>query len=254
MISRLQLLRSATSQTALIGFSLLACAALAWFVTAGLAGSKEMLMSLEMMSMHPMSSAHAVAFLGMWVAMMAAMMLPVVTPTVMAHHMVRSRHSNGTVHSIVFASGYLSVWFVIGLLPLAVFVALPSLVTSVGVVPLVFAGGALLVAGGIYQLTAWKEACLRHCRHPLDFLMTHDFSGNLPSTYRAGLIHGVFCLGCCWALMLVVIAVGMTNLIWMAAITVVFVAERWSRLGRRLHHGVAPVLIGAGAWLIVGVI
>ncbi len=243
--------RATSPQARLIGISLLVCAALAWFLTARLAGANDMLMSLEMMSMHAMSSGHAFAFLAMWAAMMAAMMLPVVTPTVMAHHMVRTKQGDGSLSTIVFASGYLTLWWATGLAPLALFLALPSLVARLGIPPLLMAGGALLVAGGLYQLTSWKEACLRHCRNPLDFLMTHDFGGGLTSTYRAGVVHGLYCLGCCWALMLVVIAVGMTNLIWMAATGAMFVAERWSRWGDRLDRFLAPALLATGAWVML---
>lgn len=233
---------------------MIACAGLGWLVMARSAGSSDLLMSIEMMSMRSMSVAEATAFLGMWVAMMAAMMLPVVTPTVLAHHMVHSKQGDGITPSAIFAGGYVTVWFGIGLLPLAVFLALPNLVMHLGMTPLIVAGGLLLIAGGIYQMTGWKDTCLRHCRHPLQFLMTHDFSGGLASTYRAGLVHGVYCLGCCWALMLVVIAIGMTNLIWMALAATIFVAERWWSWGDRLNRVVTPLLIGAGVWLIVGAI
>lgn len=250
----MDLLKGTSPQAAWIGSALLTATGLAWWVTARLAGSDDMLMSVGMMAMHSMSFGEAVAFLGMWVAMMVAMMVPVVTPTVMAHRMVRVKQGDGNLSTVVFAGGYLTVWFGIGLLPLVAFLALPRLVDSLGVTPLLFAAGALFVAGGLYQLTAWKEACLRHCRHPLDFLMTHDFSRGLARTFRAGLVHGAFCLGCCWGLMLVVIAVGMTNLMWMAVVAVLFVAERWAPWGDRLHLAVTPVLVGMGVWVLLGTI
>lgn len=251
MISSINLPRGTSRQARLIGICLLVWAALAWFVTVRVAGVNDGLMSLEMMSMHAMSFGDAIAFLVMWVAMMGAMMLPVVTPTVMAHHTVRTKQGDGSLSTVMFASGYLTVWWAIGLFPLALFLALPSLVARVGIPPLLVGGGALLVAGGLYQLTPWKEACLRHCRHPLDFLMTHDFSGGLTSTYRAGVVHGLYCLGCCWALMLVVLGVGMTNLIWMAVIGTIFAAERWSRWGDRLDRILAPALLATGAWVML---
>lgn len=251
MIASANLPRATSPQARLITISLLVCAALAWFVTARLSHANNMPMSLEMMSMHAMSFGQAVAFMVMWAAMMAAMMLPVVTPTVMAHHMVRIKQGDGSLSTIVFASGYLTVWWATGLLPLTLLLALPSLVTLFGIPPLLVAGGALFVAGGLYQLTTWKEACLRHCRHPLEFLMTHDFGGGFTSTYRAGVLHGLYCLGCCWALMLAVLAVGMTNLVWMAVIGALFVAERWSRWGDTLHRVLAPVLLGTGAWVML---
>lgn len=211
-------------------------------------------MSIQMMAMHEMSPSESVAFMGMWAAMMSAMMLPVVMPTVLAHHMVCTREGRGMTPSAVFVSGYLVVWFVIGLLPLLVFLALPRLLMQLGATPLVIAGGLLLVAGGVYQLTDLKKACLRHCRHPLEFLMTHDFKAGFVQTFRTGLVHGVYCIGCCWALMLVVLAVGMSNVLWMVLLTAVFLAERWWTGGDRLGRIVAPALMAGGLLLIVGIV
>jgi predicted metal-binding membrane protein len=106
--------------------------------------------------------------------------------------------------------------------------------------------GVVLVVAGAYQFTPWKQACLRACRTPLTFLSTHDFGRGLPGTLRAGVSHGAYCLGCCWALMAVLFAVGLMNLVWMAGIAVVFLAEKNWRYGAALTKvvGVATAVLG----------
>jgi predicted metal-binding membrane protein len=104
-------------------------------------------------------------------------------------------------------------------------------------------GEGLLLAG-LYQFSRWKTTCLRACRTPLSFLLTHDFGGGLAGAVRVGLSHGLYCLGCCWALMAVLFTVGLMNLAWMAGIALVFLAEKNWRHGVGLTQliGIATVL------------
>src|SRR5438105_9371634 len=141
-------------------------------------------------------------FLVTWVVMMVAMMFPSVAPITLAFASVTRSRGQGYVPTAVFVIGYIGVWAAAGLIPLAVLQAL----NQVWMAPpawLPRAAGAVIVLAGVYQFTPLKDTCLRACRSPLGFVMTHDFGGGLLAALRAGAHHGVYCLGCCWALMAV---------------------------------------------------
>src|SRR5205085_1883196 len=128
-----------------------------------------------------------------------AMMFPTVAPIVLLHRMVVRRREGGALPTVVFAGGYLAVWVAIGVVPLGALIAFRHL--SQESVWIARAGGVVLVGAGVYQFTRWKEACLRACRSPLTFMVTHDFGRGLLGTFRTGVSHGLYCFGCCWALM-----------------------------------------------------
>lgn len=228
---------------ATITAALLVCAAAAWLFTAEQAAS--------MSSMGGMAMLGAGLFLAIWVVMIVAMMFPSVAPMVLAHaRIVRSR-GEGALPTISFVAGYLVVWTAAGLGPLAVIQLLGSSVTSPlsGWLPRL--SGAVILLAGAYQLTPLKNACLRACRSPLGFLMTHDFGGGAPAAARAGMSHGLFCLGCCWALMAVLAVLGLMNLAWMAAFAVVFFLEKNWRQGVMLARVVAVACLVVGAAVLV---
>jgi predicted metal-binding membrane protein len=183
-------------------------------------------------------------FLAMWTTMMVAMMFPTVAPIVLLHRLVVRRRGQGLLPTVAFGGGYLLVWAATGVVPLAALVAFRHVAHDTMWVAR--AGGAVLVLAGAYQFTRWKEACLRACRTPLTFLATHDFGSGLRGAVRAGVSHGLYCLGCCWALMAVLFVVGLMNLAWMAVIAVVFLAEKNWRYGVGLTKvvGVAVVAFG----------
>ena len=117
----------------------------------------------------------------------------------------------------------------------------------------------MLLGAGLYQFTPWKRACLRACRTPLGFMMTHNFGSGTPGAFKAGLAHGAYCLGCCWALMAVLVVVGLMNLVWMAALALVFLAEKNWRHGVWLNRvaGTAVALVGCAVLLnpdVLGII
>ncbi len=113
------------------------------------------------------------------------------------------------------------------------------------------AGGAVLVVAGLFQLTPLKAACLARCRSPLMFLMTRWREGRR-GPFVMGLDHGLFCLGCCWALMLVMFVAGVMNLLWMAALTALMTVEKVMPRGELLARATGVALVGAGAWLALG--
>ena len=178
----------------------------------------------------------APVFLAMWVTMMVAMMFPTIAPVVLLHRMVIRRQGGGPAATVSFVGGYLLVWAVAGVIPLMILQAFRS-VTGEAMWVGRLCGAVLLVAGA-YQFTSWKQACLKACRSPLTFLSTHDFGRGLRGTVRAGVSHGAYCLGCCWALMAVLFTVGLMNLTWMGVLAVVFLAEKNWKHGVALTRGV----------------
>jgi predicted metal-binding membrane protein len=184
-------------------------------------------------------------FIGIWVTMMAAMMLPSAAPTVVMF--VRVRRGPGGAWGFVL--GYLLAWTAYGLAAYAVYRAIrasaPSFLAWDVHGPWV-AGGAL-VAAGLYQLTPLKGACLRHCRSPLHFLL-HGRPGRVGAV-RIGIEHGGYCVGCCTGLMLALFALGVMSLFWMAIVAVAILVEKVLPGGERFAGLLAIVLVALGIWV-----
>lgn len=194
-------------------------------------------------------------FLGVWVTMMAAMMLPSVAPMALLFARVsrqRAAQRRAFVPVWVFLSGYLAVWTAFGLAAYALY----GLIAAVegGVLawdrggPWV-AGGALVVAGA-YQLTPLKMACLSHCRTPLHFMM-HGWREGWLGAVRMGIGHGAYCVGCCIGLMVALFAVGVMSIFWMAVVAAIVFVEKAAPHGERASRVFAVALVGLGVWLAV---
>jgi predicted metal-binding membrane protein len=223
--------------TAIIA-ALLGCAAVAWLVTAQQATS--------MAAMGGMAMVGGGLFLATWVAMMVAMMFPAVAPMVLTYAgIVRSR-GEGTMGTVAFVVGYLGVWTAAGLVPLGVIQLLGSSIAAPidGWLPRL--GGVMVVVAGIYQFMPLKTACLRACRSPVDFILSHDFGVGPSAAARTGIAHGLQCLGSCWPLMAVLAVFGLMNLALMAVFAVVFFLEKTWRHGIMLSQlaGAACVILG----------
>ena len=197
--------------------------------------------------------AAAAIFAAMWLAMMIAMMLPSALPMLIVYR--RAAAFRGDVHgernTVALAAGYFAVWLAFGIVAYALGAALAEATMRSAAlahaIPLA-AGGALLVAG-IYQLTPWKSACLEHCRDPLTLVAEHLHGGGV-GALRLGLHHGLFCAGCCWALMLMQLTVGVMSLPMMAAVaTVIAVEKLWAR-GPLVARVVGVASIAAGIAVI----
>ena len=186
----------------------------------------------------------AVLFMSMWITMMVAMMFPTVAPIVALHRMVMRRRGAGLARTIAFGFGYLTVWASLGVVPLLLLYGFRSATEPFARIGRV--AGVVLVVAGAYQFSAWKETCLRACRSPLTFLATHDFGAGRAAAFRVGVTHGLYCAGCCWALMAVLFVVGLMNLTWMAVIAAIFLAEKTWR------HGVALTRVVGGALVLLG--
>lgn len=230
---------------------LLALSAVAWVRTVGQAREMaDMLPGLTGIADAMPDMLAASAFLPMWIVMMTGMMLPTVAPVVLAHRMVVRKRGEGAAPTVAFVAGYLLVWSAIGLVPLAALTWFRN--AAVGDPGwLTMTAGVAVAGAGVYQLTPFKRACLKVCRSPLSFVISHDFGAGWPGALRAGVSHGAWCLGCCWALMVVLVVVGLMNLVWMAGIAAVFMTEKhWAR-AEWLARGIGVALIGLGAAMAV---
>ncbi|WP_097241076.1 DUF2182 domain-containing protein [Streptomyces sp. 1331.2] len=185
-------------------------------------------------------------FLVLWGLMMAAMMLPSVTPVVSLYLRTLRAHATGWTRagrSTGLVVGYLFAWEAFGLGAYGAAWAGGELAARApGAAPWI---GALLLAGaGLYQLTPLKDRCLSHCRSPVGFLLHFGgYTGRLRDL-RVGLYHGGYCVGCCWGLMVVLIVVGVMNLAWMAGLAVAVFLEKTWRHGKAFSLVLGVALIG----------
>jgi predicted metal-binding membrane protein len=191
-------------------------------------------------------------FITVWVVMMAAMMFPSIAPMVIMYARIEEgrRERGDAVQSgstAIFVVGYLVTWGTVGLVGYAI----ADLVGSLDIDALSWERGGPYVAGGvivaaaIYQLTPLKDACLRRCRSPLMFLL-HSWAPGRSGALRMGVEHGAWCVGCCWALMAALFALGVMSIGWMAFIAALIAIEKllpWKAVANR---GIAVLLLVLG--------
>jgi predicted metal-binding membrane protein len=239
-------------QLAVPWIAVAAVAAVAWAVTVTLA---------RKMGNGPGTMGLALApFLGLWVVMMAAMMLPSVAPVAVLWTRLISGASAGAgrvARMSAFLAGYLLTWAGAGVVAFAALAGTGRLLAASPAAAR-WLGAAIFVTAGIYQLTPWKDWCLRRCRSPIGALMYYlGFTGRSRDV-RVGLHHGATCAGCCWGLMIVLVAVGVMNVPVMAALAVVILVEKFWRYGKPFGRAVGVVLVAAGVlaiwfpWLLPG--
>ena len=215
-----------------------------WWSVVSAAGMRGDTMSMSMGAQSTMSLA---AFLIAWVAMMAAMMLPTVLPVVRRY--ARAVAGNAAP-AIIFVAGYLAVWSVVGI---------PAFLASTRLNPVVHTclwvgrfAGAVAVIAGLHQLTALKAMCLRHCRWPTSLSGGPGKHLDGPArAFLAGGRYGMFCLGSCWMLFVLLIAFGTMQLAWMLALTVVIWLEKVAPFGDQVRRLAAAMLIVLGVVLLV---
>lgn len=190
----------------------------------------------------------------MWWVMMIAMMLPSATPMVLLFAMVNRKQKekhNAYVPTVLFASAYLVVWAGFSVVAVALQWGLEAtaLLSPMLVSASAFLGGGLLLAAGIYQLTPIKQACLKHCRSPLQFVMSHWRSGRR-GAFRMGVEHGAYCVGCCWFLMGLLFFGGVMNLYWIIGLAVFVFIEKTIPAGHWFSYCVGVVLIICGIFVL----
>ena len=194
-------------------------------------------------------------FLLLWLVMMAAMMLPSVAPVASMYlRAVRSRRNGpAAAHTAALVGGYLLAWAGFGVLAYGLSRALGTLAPmGMGMTPstrAVWSAAIILAVAGLYQFSPLKARCLRHCRSPLGFLLHFgSYTGRLRDV-RAGAYHGAYCVGCCWSLMLILVAVGLMNWAWMIGLTAVILVEKIWRSGQAFGYAVGAALIFAALLL-----
>jgi predicted metal-binding membrane protein len=188
-------------------------------------------------------------FLGVWVVMMAAMMLPSVAPTVALY--ARMARRRASVAPFVFTAGYVATWAAAGLLAYGVFDGVRSLLgpeLSWENGGRWLAGGTLVVAAA-YELTPLKNVCLSKCRSPLGFLLGAWRDG-LRGAFEMGARHGAWCVGCCWALMAALFALGVMSLAWMAFVAALIALEKTLPARRAVTYATAGLLLLLGVVLL----
>jgi predicted metal-binding membrane protein len=189
----------------------------------------------------------------MWGAMTLAMMLPSAAPMIFTYAEIAdtaARKDERIVSPFVLAAGYTVIWLGFAVLATAAQIALTrlalldnGLTSASGLF-----SGAIFITAGIYQFSALKHACLNQCQHPFPFFFA-NWKTTARGVFRLGVKQGLFCLGCCWAMMLVMFAVGVMNVVWMAGLAIIMTVEKIGS-GRRFSHAVGVVLIGAGVAFI----
>jgi len=191
----------------------------------------------------------------MWWVMMLGMMLPSAAPMILTFAALQRRkreRDQPYVPTAMFVAGYLVVW---GVFSLAATTAQWALQQGALLSPMLaltspLAGGVLFILAGIYQLTPLKNACLRQCRSPFAFVLNHWRDGRY-GALRIGASHGIYCLGCCWVLMALLFAVGVMNLIGVAAIAALVFVEKLLRGGVWVGRVGGGAMAAFGAWLLV---
>jgi len=193
-------------------------------------------------------------FLGMWIAMMAAMMFPTAAPMMLIFARVQAgRRSSGRpyVPTAFFTASYLLVWTAAGAAAFGAAYGIGTLADHVMWLhddgPRI-AGGTLILAG-VYQLTPLKSVCLRHCRSPMAFVIDHWRDGRRGAVLM-GLQHGGFCLGCCWLLFVLLFPLGVMNLAAMGVLTVLIFLEKTTPWGARIAQVLGIALIAYGVAVV----
>jgi predicted metal-binding membrane protein len=240
--------------------ALLSASLLAWtYILAG-AGMPESMpdMSMPGMSMPgismPMASdwtpAYFALMLAMWCIMMVAMMLPSTAPMILLFATVERRRGGGSpfLATVIFAAAYIIVWLGFSIIATVLQWQLDRLTLlspAMASTSALFAA-IILIAVGVYQFTPLKRACLRGCRSPLEFISRYWNRG----PFGIGLRHGLYCVGCCGMVMLLLFVGGIMNLLWVALIAAFILVEKIIPRGEWLSYGAGAALIGLGGWML----
>ncbi len=225
--------------------------AVAWYVTWA---TSDLMGGLMAIPSTPAGEAGLGAFFGLMVVMMAAMMLPAALPMILTYHGISRLEGGRPVKrpdyagTGLFTAPYLLIWAAFGLAAMLGVAALGSVGPLSGASVLLPA--AALVAAGAYQMTRTKEVCLRACQSPMSFLLLHWRSGRL-GALRMGARHAVYCLGCCWLLMIALFVAGALSFVWMGVLSVVIFAEKVGTRQLLFSRAVGAVLVVLGIVVLV---
>jgi predicted metal-binding membrane protein len=189
-------------------------------------------------------------FLSVWVVMMAAMMLPSIAPTIALY--ARMTKQRSPLSPMLFATGYLITWAAAGVLAFVIRRAMDGMWGDVLAWHRAgrWAAGATLILAAVYQLTPLKDVCLGKCRSPLGFLLGTWREGR-SGALLMGAKNGAWCVGCCWALMAALFALGIMSLTWMAIVAGLIAVEKTVPWRRVASHGTAAILLGLGLLVLI---
>ncbi|HEV8205985.1 MAG TPA: DUF2182 domain-containing protein [Acidimicrobiia bacterium] len=241
--------------------ALLVLAAVGWGLVIWQAGNdSSMSMSMSMhgdgeLGLDLTMGMAAPLFLATWVAMMVAMMFPAAAPMILLFDRVeRGKREAGRsyVPTLYFVGAYLAIWTVFGVLAFALAGGVERLATDADWITGQWAriGGVLLIAAGLYQLTPLKDVCLSKCQSPMSFLMTSWRDGKVGAV-QMGLLHGGYCVGCCWLLFVILLPLGVMNVAAMIVIALLVFGEKTLPLGHRLARVAALVLVVFGVVVVL---
>ena len=250
---------------AIVVAALVLCVAVsAWYILDGAGtGMSSVEMSMEtgpagaliagapdIISPYAWSLRYTVIVFVMWWLMMVAMMVPSAAPAILLYGALHRQR--GAWGPLEFLAGYLAIWAGFSLAATLV----QGLLSASGLISAMYMNlaslymaSAVLIGAGLYQLSPVKAACLDHCRGPVEALTRHRRTGRW-AAFRMGLVHGRYCLGCCWALMMLLFVGGIMNIWWIAAITIYVAVEKLAADGKRLSRIMAGVLVIAGIALL----
>jgi predicted metal-binding membrane protein len=252
-----------------VAAALVTLTALAWTYLLGLALSggatapSSSMPGMDMAAMNMAASAgpsRMVEFLftfAMWVVMMIGMMTPSAAPMILIYARVgRQAREEGKLFAATgwFAGGYLLAWTAFAVVASLVQEALSAaaLITPMLALGSGLSAAPVLIAAGLYQWSPLKQSCLSQCRAPLGFLTRHGgFRRDPNGALNLGLKHGLYCIGCCWALMLLLFVAGVMNAAWIAALSILVLLEKILPFGRFMPRAVGLVLIAAGTIFVV---
>ena len=226
-----------------VPLTLLAAAGFGWWWSARMADDMGA-DAMGSMDMYAKSAMNAAGFLVAWLAMMVAMMFPAVAPVVKLYARAAGQHRVAPLP--YFVGGYLVIWMALGVPAYFAWRAL-ELPLAEGADWVARLAGACFVAAGVWQLSPLKQLCLRHCRSPMSFFLRYGRRIEQPTgAARMGATHGLFCVGCCWAMFVLLVAIGTMNVGWMLILTALIVTEKSFRQGERVATvaGAAFVVLG----------
>ena len=198
------------------------------------------------------------AAFAMWSIMMTAMMLPSAMPMILVFSTVnRKRHTLGNqlVPTWIFLFGYLVIWVIFSLVMALIQFILHNLALVSPEIKIInpALSGIILISAGIYQFTRVKEVCLKNCQSPLGFMMDYWREGKL-GAFIMGLRHGLYCVGCCWILMIILFAAGVMNLLWVSLIAMFIFLEKVIQRNSMFSYISGFLLLIWGLGLIAGIV
>jgi predicted metal-binding membrane protein len=204
----------------------------------------------------PWTATDFVTMFVMWAVMMVGMMTPSAAPMILVYARVSRQQAlqgKPLAATSFFAGGYLLAWTAFStaatigqwLLERA------ALLTHMGATSIHILGAILLIAAGLFQWTPVKDACLKHCQSPLSFILQYGFRPDASGSLGLGFKHGIFCIGCCWALMALLFVGGVMNIIWIAGLAIFVLLEKVVPLGHFLSRTAGAGLLAWGAWLLI---